>query len=315
MRVSLDEAVDRLRRGEVVAIPTETVYGLAAPLQNTDAIERIFELKERPMDNPLIIHLADSTDLETYAMDLPSGADELTCAFWPGAFTMVVRVDKGAIPAIARASLPTAAFRIPNHALARSVTRQVGALVAPSANLSGYPSATRPEHVEHDFGPDFPVLDGGPCLVGVESTILAQQGNLWQIVRLGAIPPDAFREVLGYVPMVAAPPPEDLTILCPGQRYRHYAPKAALILGTGSSYRGNPPVVLGFSDRIYAGAQHLVSLGPSTNSEIVSHNLYGALRALDDGGFPVVWVDMDFPQQSLWLTVAERLKRAALPPK
>lgn len=310
MRVSFDEAVDRLLRGEVVAIPTETVYGLAAPLGNPESIARIFELKNRPTDNPLIIHLADTTDIEEYATNLPPGLQDLTDAFWPGPVTLIVRVDTGTIPAIARASLPTAAFRIPSHPLARGVARRVGALVAPSANLSGGPSATTPEHVEHDFGLAFPVLDGGNCAVGVESTILVYISERWQIARLGAIPGDSFQSVLGYVPALWKPSRGASAIVCPGQHYRHYAPRADLILGVGP-YLGSPPVVLGFSDRTYPGADHVISLGPSTNPELVGHNLYGALRSLDDQAFDCAWVDMQFPQKGLWLTLAERLQRAA----
>lgn len=308
MRISLDDAVDRLLRGEVVAVPTETVYGLAAPLGNPQSIAHIFTLKRRPLDNPLIIHLADPTDIEIYATNLPPYVRALTDAFWPGPLTLVVPVDPGTVPAAARASLPTAAFRIPNHALARAVVRRAGALVAPSANLSGSPSATTPEHVEHDFGVDFPVLDGGKCIFGVESTILVYREDHWQIARLGAIPVSAFENIVGYIPMVIEHPPEE-AMICPGQRYRHYAPQAALTLGLGP-YTGSPGVVLGFSDRVYPGATKVIELGSSADPEEVCRRLYSALRTLDDNQVTSAWVDMQFPQTGLWQTFAERLHRA-----
>lgn len=311
MRISVAEASRRLLRGEVVAIPTETVYGLAAPLKNPSAIEHIFALKQRPTDNPLIIHLADASDLAQYTLPLPPGAESLVSAFWPGGMTIVVPIDATTIPSIARAGLSTAAFRIPNHPLARSLTRSVGALVAPSANLSGRPSSTAPEHVEQDFGIDFPVVDGGPCLQGLESTILIFLEGRWQIGRLGALPAEAFQKVLGYQPALlqvrslAAP-----KIVCPGQQYRHYAPKATLILGR-EAYAGSPSTVIGFSDRTYKGAEQILILGPSTAPEIVSQNLYHVLRQLDEQRIEQAWVDSRIPESGIWKTIAERLARAA----
>lgn len=310
MRIGLDEAVERLQRGEVIAIPTETVYGLAAPLANPQAIEQIFRLKQRPQENPLIIHLADATDVETYATNLPPGLRALTDAFWPGSVTFILPIDPATVPAVARASLPTAAFRIPHHALARSLTRRVGALVAPSANLSGRPSATTPEHVEQDFGFDFPVLDGGPCVVGIESTILIYVGDKWMITRLGALSAEAFRAVLGYVPALYVAPKAESVVICPGQHFRHYAPKAQLVLGAGA-YPGDPVNVLGFDDRTYSGAHQVISLGNMTDPEIACQRLYSALRSLDEKGLSQVWVDMHFPDTGLWKTLAERLRRAA----
>lgn len=311
MRISIAEASRRLLHGEVVAIPTETVYGLAAPLKNPSAIERIFALKQRPTDNPLIIHLADASDLAQYAHPLPPGAETLVRAFWPGAMTIVIPIDIETIPSMARAGLSTAAFRIPDHPMARSLARSVGALVAPSANLSGRPSSTAPGHVEQDFGMDFPVVDGGPCPQGVESTILIFLDEKWQIGRLGALPAEAFQKILGYEPAVlqvrslAAP-----TIICPGQQYRHYAPKARLILGT-TDYTGTPSTVVGFSERAYKGATQILILGLSTAPEIVSQNLYHVLRQLDERHIEQAWVDARIPDSGIWKTIADRLARAA----
>lgn len=307
MRISQEEACERLLQGDVVAIPTETVYGLAAALAHTQSIEQIFALKNRPGDNPLIIHLADASDLEFYATNMPPGIDELIDNFWPGPLTLVLPIDPGTVPFIARAGLPTAAFRIPKHPIARAMTRHVGALVAPSANLSGRPSATRPDHVEQDFGLHFPVVDGGTCEKGVESTILYFTDSQWHVLRLGALAAEVFSPFLGYTPALA----KNEKILSPGQHYRHYSPKAKLFLGSGS-YPGFPPVVVGYSDRIYAGAEKVFSLGPTTSVEVVSQNLYNILRELDERQIPAAWVDINIPEFGLWRTIAERLTRAAV---
>ena len=311
MRVSVDEACSRLRRGEVVAIPTETVYGLAAPLHNLKSIQRIFELKRRPSDNPLIIHLADVSDLKEQRVQTPPSLDRLTDLFWPGPLTLVLPIDPTHIPAIARAQLPTAAFRIPNHSVAQEIARRVGPLVAPSANLSGRPSATTVEHVEEDFGTDFPIVDGGMCQEGVESTILIYVDACWQVARLGVLSSEQFEVVLGYRPQLYTSTQKNHPpILCPGQHYRHYAPLCKLILGN-ARYDGQPDVVVGYEDRLYPGAKEVLYLGTSTHPNQVSHNLYQVLRQLDQKGIAEAWIDLNIPSHGLWETIAERLSRAS----
>ena len=216
MRVSLEKASELLRQGQVVAIPTETVYGLAASLSSTEAIDHIFTLKGRPADNPLIIHVADSNQVVYYSKDIPAGFEALASTFWPGPMTLVLPAVKEWVPASVRANLDTVAFRIPSHPLTLQVLSDVGPLVMPSANISGRPSATCPEHVESDFGEDFPVLDGGECLRGLESTILIYRKGRWEIVRQGALSSDIFESLLGYQPCI-----EEAGVnhhpICPGQ--------------------------------------------------------------------------------------------------
>jgi len=172
MLVTLENACERLKQGAVVAIPTETVYGLAASLSSLEAIKQVFALKGRPANNPLIIHVSDPSQVQLYTEELPKDFSVLAEAFWPGPMTLILSADKLQVPKIVRAGLDTVAFRVPDHSLALEVLSNIGPVVMPSANLSGSPSSTCSEHVCNDFGRDFPVLDGDRCLRGVESTIL-----------------------------------------------------------------------------------------------------------------------------------------------
>lgn len=172
MRIGLTEATRLLKEGKVVAIPTETVYGLAALANHPEAVEKLYRLKNRPRENPLIIHLHDALDLTNYMDEIPPSVKGLTDRFWPGPLTIVLPIQEGVVLPAVSAGLKTQAFRVPNHALTRALIAQTGPLVAPSANLSGRPSTVSPEQVEEDFGADFPVLDGGRCEKGLESTIL-----------------------------------------------------------------------------------------------------------------------------------------------
>jgi L-threonylcarbamoyladenylate synthase len=307
MRVSFSQAVSLLQSGQVIAVPTETVYGLAACLDQPSAIEQIFVLKGRPRANPLIIHVADWLDIQRYVLHYPPSFEDLAQAFWPGSLTCILPV-KTHIPSLVRAGLPTAGFRVPDLALTRHLIRKVGPLVMPSANLSGRPSATRPEHVEEDFGIHFPVLDGGICSKGVESTILLYQEPEWGIVRLGALTPEILKHVLGYQPRLIEKTPGSQP-LCPGQLFRHYAPRARLVLGDSADLTSSP-FILGFKERDYPADKRVILLGSLSDPEEVAENLYQALRQLDQEGANQAWVDMKFPRQGLWQTIAERLVRA-----
>lgn len=311
MRITIEKAAELLNAGEVVAVPTETVYGLAASLKYPQAISQVFSLKGRPSNNPLIVHLSSSADLSRYAHNFPPHTFELTKIFWPGPLTLVLPAIIEIIPETVRARLPTAAFRVPSHPMAQKLLSLTGPLVMPSANLSGSPSATDPMHVEADFGVDFPVVDGGSCTQGVESTILCWQAGKWVIARLGALAPESFFSVLGYCPQVVDTKQGAKSPICPGQLYRHYAPKAHLILTkrTPDNCQG---VLIGFSDRHYPGGCRLLSLGDSQIPEQAAERLYAVLRQLDQEGIAEAWVDVDLPDEGLWLTLKERLSKAAL---
>jgi L-threonylcarbamoyladenylate synthase len=309
MRISLEQAVDLLRQGQLVAVPTETVYGLAASIDHPEAIDHIYALKKRPANNPLIIHVASPEQMHPLLKERPDSLLPLIQSFWPGPLTLVLPIYPERIPANARAHLMTAAFRIPDHPLALQLLSHISPLVMPSANLSGKPSATRPEHVEEDFGESFPVLDGGPCTKGVESTILFYQQEGWQIVRLGALAPEKFESVLGYRPRIAENKSEAQPI-CPGHLYRHYAPKAQLIL-TKAFDPNLEGCILGYSDRHYPSQCPVLALGPSDVPEIVAAHLFSILRRVDEEGYPRAHVDIDIPNEGLWRTILERLHKAA----
>lgn len=303
MRLQLEQAIQVLKEQNVLAIPTETVYGLAAALSSEEGIRSIFELKNRPTENPLIVHISNRDDADSLISALPPFFDELADQFWPGSLTLVVPASD-AVPAVVRANLPTVGLRVPNHLLTRQLIEQVGPVVAPSANLSGRPSSTSPEHVEADFGQDFPVLDGGACEGGLESTIIVFQEGRWQLGRLGAVSCEELEEVLGY----SLQQTENEKPLCPGQMFRHYSPQARLILG---GERNGTDIVLGFEGREYFGAEKVFCLGDLKRPETVAHNLYKILRALDDDGVDDVWVDFDFPKVGILRVVAERLQKAS----
>lgn len=306
MHIPLDQAVKLLLSGEVVAIPTETVYGLAAVFDNPTAIEKIYKLKNRPPENPLIMHLANPEDILPFIEFLPPEFDLLSKNFWPGALTLVLPVIVDKIPEIVRAGLPTQAFRIPSHPLALELLKKTGPLVAPSANLSGRPSSVSETHVETDFGLQFPVLAGGNCTSGVESTILIYSNDKWTIGRLGAIPAVAFEAVLGYLPaLTSAKDP----LICPGQRFRHYAPQAKLKLSIEFPRQG---CIIGFSDREYPVDTQVIKWGASNNPEEVLSHLYETLRLLDQENIKEAYVDVNFPNEGLWQTLIERLNKASI---
>lgn len=313
MRVSLEEAAERLNAGGVVAVPTETVYGLAAGLDDARAVARIFALKGRPQDNPLIVHVADENQMRVLVAQVPGAFAELK-RFWPGPLTLVLPANPNAVPAAVRAGLATVAIRMPSHSLVRELIAKTGPLVAPSANLSGRPSATAPEHVEADFGADFPVLDGGDCVGGVESTIVALHETGWEILRAGAIAAEDLIAVLGSPPLPSAVTDRPRS---PGQKYRHYAPatelksfnrKEDLALAAMRAEPGG--AVLGFDDSP-RGALPLVSLGARGDFAVNLRRLYAALRSLDEKHIAYSFVDADFTRTGLGATLYDRLAKAA----
>jgi L-threonylcarbamoyladenylate synthase len=307
MHINLEQASNLLLAGNVVAIPTETVYGLAAIYSEKQAIEEIYRLKNRPPKNPLIMHVDRAEAILDFIETVPDEFAALAKSFWPGPLTLVLPAKTNKVPEIVRAGLQTQAFRIPSHPVALELLRKTGPLVAPSANLSGRPSSISEAHVESDFGQNFPVLSGGICGRGVESTILAFQGGKWVIGRLGAIPGAAFKEILGYAP--AELTAQD-ALVCPGQLYRHYAPQARLQLVKEFPETG---CIIGFSDRKYPGNARVIKWGASDNPEEVLSHLYETLRWLDAEGIQEAFIDTDFPNDGLWRTLSERLQKASKP--
>ncbi len=222
-------AADLLRRGEVVAFPTETVYGLGASIFHEAAIQKLFSVKRRPPDNPLIAHISSLSDLEKIAKTIPKEVYLLAEAFWPGPLSILLEA-RDEVPLIARAGLPTIAVRMPAHPAALMLIEQTGEpIVAPSANLSGRPSSTTIGHVKEDFELQIAAaIDGGPCRHGLESTVLdVCMGPEARILRPGSITPHMIERIIkkAVIDGCHADRP-----LCPGMKYRHYAPKAPIQL-------------------------------------------------------------------------------------
>ena len=224
----IDLAAEFLKHAEPVAIPTETVYGLAATIFNRPAIEKIFTLKSRPADNPLIAHVATFDMVDRIAQQIPPAFYTLARAFWPGPLSFVL-AKREEVPSSVTAGLDTVALRMPSHPVALRLIETVGEpLVAPSANLSGKPSPTCASHVLEDFaGKLVAILDGGPCTVGIESTVLSLTDETPILLRPGAISKDEIEQVLQQTIAVAGSKEQGMS---PGMKYRHYAPKAAIHL-------------------------------------------------------------------------------------
>ncbi|MDX1638224.1 MAG: L-threonylcarbamoyladenylate synthase [Balneolaceae bacterium] len=226
MFISIEKAVEIIKNGEPVAFPTETVYGLGADAWNPDAIKRVFEIKGRPADNPLIVHIATSEQVKNFAADIPEAASILMEACWPGPLTMVFK-KRPEVMDMVTAGLQTVAIRWPGHALAQELIFRAGPLVAPSANRSGRPSPTKAEHVTDDFGRDFPVVDGGTTQIGLESTVLDVTGKPLRIYRPGYLGKEKFEE-LTRLEVIHQQNMDDQEVRSPGTKYSHYSPNASV---------------------------------------------------------------------------------------
>lgn len=221
--MTITEAVELIKKGEVVAFPTETVYGLGADAHNPEAIKKIFDVKKRPTDNPLIIHICDPTQIAEFSVDVPVSAKKLIEKCWPGPLTLIFK-KKASVPDAVTAGLSTVALRLPDHPVALELIRQTGPLAAPSANRSGNPSPTKSDHVRRDFGPDFPVLDGGMSDIGLESTVLDVTDVPFTLLRPGKYTAHQLSDIAGIKVITNQKPGDNLK--SPGIRYTHYKPEA-----------------------------------------------------------------------------------------
>lgn len=290
-------AAELIKGGALVALPTETVYGLGANGLDETAVAKIFEAKGRPQDNPLILHVAELARLFDFCENVPPAALLLAERFWPGPLTMVLQA-KPVVPKKTTAGLDTVAVRCPDHEATRTVIRLAGVpIAAPSANLSGKPSTTTAAHVLHDMdGRIDAILDGGPCRVGVESTIVDLTGAVPRLLRPGGIGPEALKELLGALeidPAVTGELPPDAVVRAPGMKYRHYAPAAEVLIVEGSRESAARYVhkhfapgcaVLCFAEELplYEGLSP-VAYGREDTPGTLSAGLFAALRTLDDG--------------------------------
>jgi L-threonylcarbamoyladenylate synthase len=304
------EAARLIRDGRLVAFPTETVYGLGGDATNERAVAAIFEAKGRPSFNPLIAHVLDATAAKAFVA-WGDTAERLAARFWPGALTLVLpRLENSALSLLASAGLDTVAIRAPAHPVAQALIHAAGRPIAgPSANRSGAVSPTRAEHVAESLGDRMPmILDGGPCLVGVESTVLDLTTSTPTLLRPGGVTREAIEAVIGPVALSDALPSGDTAHKSPGQLASHYAPSRPVRLNAISV--GLDEGLLAFGSSPLAGARITYNLSSTGDLAEAAANLFAQLRALDRPDIGRIAV-MPIPETGLGLAINDRLRRAA----
>lgn len=320
---AVERAAGILRQGGLVAIPTETVYGLAANALDASAVSRIFEAKGRPQDNPLIVHIDTISMLEQVVSTLSPQAMALAERFWPGPLTMVLPRRKE-IPSMVSAGLDTVAVRMPSHPAAAAIIHACGLpLAAPSANLSGSPSPTTAAHVLADLdGRIEAVADGGACTVGVESTVISLVSQRPRLLRPGGITPEQLSDVLGEIEIDPAVTGQMVSTVAssPGMKYKHYSPRANVVMVQGTlqqfcEFVNGLPKQEGVFSLCFAGEEENIPLPCVTYGRLddpltQSQRLFSALRELDEQGAATVYARCPQPS-GLGLAVFNRLQRAA----
>ena len=313
-----------IQRGGLVAIPTETVYGLGANGLDENAVLKIFEAKGRPQDNPLILHVAQPLEMERFCHDIPKAAYLLAEKFWPGPLTMVLPA-RDTVPKRTTAGLSTVAVRCPDSAVTRKIIALAGVpIAAPSANISGKPSTTTAQHVRHDHdGKIDAIVDGGPCRVGVESTIVDLTEDRPRLLRPGGVTPEQLLEVLGDLVIdkaVTAQIDKDAVVKAPGMKYRHYAPVEPVVIVSGSREKAAEYIHRHFApgDRVLCFEEELplyadcapLSYGKESDVDTLSAGLFAALRILDDPTIGKVYARCPVGGGVAY-AVQNRLKKAA----
>lgn len=318
------EAAQLLKEGEVVAFPTETVYGLGANAMSDKAVSKIFEAKGRPADNPLIVHISNMEQLELLTEGLPEKAILLMNEFWPGPLTLIFKMKPGSVSTLVTAGLDTVAVRMPDHPVALSLINSAGVPVAaPSANKSGKPSPTTAGHVLDDLdGSIAGVVDGGPTGVGVESTVLDCTADIPVILRPGGLSKEDIERIIESVEQDPALENSDSAPKSPGMKYRHYAPSAPLFLVEGDEewIQGliDEKRSAGFKVGILAPeesasfykADTVVVCGSRADLKSVAQSLYQALRSFDEKNLDIIYAET-YPVQGVGAAVMNRLEKAA----
>ena len=317
-------AANLIKSGDLVAIPTETVYGLGADGLNPEAVAKIFAAKGRPQDNPLILHIAEAGEMERFCKEIPESARRLAEAFWPGPLTMVLKA-KDIVPKCTTAGLPTVAVRCPDSKVTRDIIRMAGVPVAaPSANISGKPSTTTAQHVYHDHAGKIPlIVDGGACRVGVESTIIDLTETPPRLLRPGGITPEQLTEILGEITVdqaVVAQLDKDAVAKAPGMKYRHYAPDCRVLIVSGSREAAARYIHKHFvpGDRVLCFDEELplytdcapLAYGKEAEADTLSAGLFAALRELDNPENKTVYARCP-AGGGIAYAVQNRLKKAA----
>ena len=320
----INAAAKILQQGGLVGIPTETVYGLGANALDEEAVQRIYEAKGRPQDNPLILHITGAQWLPRYCEDIPPIAYVLARKFWPGPLTMILK-RKSVVPERTAAGLDTVAVRCPNHPVTLAIIREAGVpIAAPSANTSGRPSCTSAQDVLEDMnGKIAAVVDGGPCTVGVESTILDLTCQPPRLLRPGGLPVESLEQLVGHIDVdkaVIAPMKEGEQPRAPGMKYRHYAPKAPVTVVTGVPELSARVIV----QKVKPGSgvicfdefahlfpeQEVHTLGHSDDKLTQAQRVFEALRSFDNSSVTEIYAQCP-DNRGLGLAVGNRLKKAA----
>lgn len=306
----VEKAARLLSAGKLVAIPTETVYGLAGNALEVSSVAKIFEAKGRPRFDPLIVHVPGFHTVEQYAKEIPDKAVRLAAHFWPGPLTLLLP-KKNNIPDLVTAGLTTVGLRCPDHSLTQQLLKSLPfPLAAPSANPFGYVSPTRPEHVEEQLGSKIEyILNGGPCPIGVESTIVGFDREAAVIYRLGGITNEQIESIIGKVTIQTYAGSNPTS---PGQLISHYAPRKKIILGNLNELlhlnTSNAVGVLSFHQDFQMPFQYILS--PSGQLNEAAQHLFAALRALDKMPVDIILAEL-VPDTGLGKAINDRLKRAA----
>jgi len=324
-------AANVIRKGGIVAFPTETVYGLGADALNPEAVMKVFEAKRRPADNPVIVHVAKREDVYRLVINVPRAAERLMAQFWPGPLTLVLKRSK-IVPDITVVGLDTIAIRMPSNKVALALIREsMTPIAAPSANLAGKPSPTTAKHVIDDLAGRIDViLDTGPTKIGVESTVIDMTASIPQILRPGGTPYEKLKSVLGEVKLhpiaIANRKVRVIRARSPGMKHRHYAPEAEMVIVEGkfdkvirkvqelaSSYmaEGKRVGILATDESLSNYSADVVkSLGSRGDLTIIAKNLFRLLREFDEEKVDIIIAEGITPQ-GLGLAVMNRLRRAA----
>ena len=321
--LSIKRAAAIIKNGGIVAFPTETVYGLGADAFNPQAVEKIFKAKGRPSDNPLIVHIRSCDDLRLVAKNIPAIAGILIKKFWPGALTLILKKKK-MIPNIVSGGLDTVAVRMPNNKTALKLIKQAGVpIAAPSANISGRPSGTNAQTVLEDFGNNIDlILDGGQTKIGVESTVLDLTVKPPTILRQGGVTVEEIRKIITSVAIMDSrlrgnDRKDQNRPKSPGMQYRHYAPKAPLVLTNNilKYLKIHPEKNIGILTtrenlNNFINLPNVVSMGSHKNLKECARNLFTCLRKFDKLDIRLIICET-FPKKGLGAAIMERLEKAA----
>ena len=319
---SYTQAVDLLKKGDVVAFPTETVYGLGAVATSETAVAKIFEAKGRPQDNPLIVHIGTKEEIKAFTHHIPKLAEMCMDNFWPGPLTLILPLKAGSLAKNVSAGLPSVGVRMPEHPVALELLKQLGQPVAaPSANKSGKPSPTQAAHVFHDLNGKIPlILDGGTTGIGLESTVIDFAGEIPTILRPGGVTKEMLEQLIGPVGEAKPTDPQEAP-RAPGMKYAHYAPESPVYLIESSIPKVQEAVekihneqkkVAIIANEIYrpVHADYFFSLGDENQLDEAAYLLYQALRDCDQTDVDIILVPA-LSKEGVGAAIMNRLEKAS----